>query len=392
MPLLILVVQAYLFAALLLVRFTKKRHLADLFLAIFILMNGHHCTSYIIGFMDWYDTYRNTKINYFLMNFGLALGPVLYFYIRSLTDIHFKFRKRDWWHFVPIFVVVLYKVVLWHYDSRQPGFEDVHNGVLMENFHRAFILTISEVAHLISKIIYFTLAIQLYMIYRKNIQAFFSNTFRVELNWMRNFLIAYMGLFAFGILMTIVNEFVELHWTQNWWTFFFTSVTMVYIGMMGYFTDLSKLYNLTFNAQGGKLKALKDQEQVLDHLDQSYTENEQNQIDEACMGTIRTYMDAHQPYLDAELTLSELARQVQLSPSQVSQAINTGFGMNFNEFINQYRVEAVKSILKKGEKSNLSMLGIAMECGFNSKATFNRTFKKFTQLTPSEYVASQKAI
>jgi len=245
---------------------------------------------------------------------------------------------------------------------------------------------------LISKIIYFTLAIQLYLTYRKHIQAFFSNTFRVELNWMRNFLIAYMSLFVFGIFMTIANEFIDLHWTQNWWTYFFTSVTMVYIGIMGYFTDLSKLYDLTFNAQGGKPKVAQAQATVLDALDQTYHSEDQNQIDPAWMQTIRAYMDEHQPYLDAELTLSELARQVDLSPSQVSQTINSGFQMNFNEFINQYRVEAVKSILKKGEKSNLSMLGIAMECGFNSKATFNRTFKKFTQLTPSEYLASQKAI
>ncbi|MEO0470134.1 MAG: helix-turn-helix domain-containing protein, partial [Bacteroidota bacterium] len=74
--------------------------------------------------------------------------------------------------------------------------------------------------------------------------------------------------------------------------------------------------------------------------------------------------------------------------NQLSQIINLGFGQNFNEFVNQYRIEAVKTQLQQGAQKQLSLLGVALECGFNSKATFNRTFKKLTQTTPSQYAAS----
>ena len=83
-----------------------------------------------------------------------------------------------------------------------------------------------------------------------------------------------------------------------------------------------------------------------------------------------------QPYLEPELTLSELAKQLNISTSKLSQTINNGLGKNFNDFINEYRVEAVKKMMLDEKKSNFSLLGIAQECGFNSKATFNRTFKK----------------
>ena len=96
-------------------------------------------------------------------------------------------------------------------------------------------------------------------------------------------------------------------------------------------------------------------------------------------------MDEDKPYLNPDLTLSELAKQLGISSNLLSQVINTCFGRNFNDFVNGYRVEAIKEKLQAGEQKTKSFLGIAFDCGFNSKATFNRTFKKFTQLSPSEF-------
>ena len=60
--------------------------------------------------------------------------------------------------------------------------------------------------------------------------------------------------------------------------------------------------------------------------------------------------------------------------------------MNFNDFINNYRVEDVKKAFDKGEHKKTTLLGIAFDCGFNSKATFNRAFKKNTGISPKEYL------
>jgi AraC-like DNA-binding protein len=77
---------------------------------------------------------------------------------------------------------------------------------------------------------------------------------------------------------------------------------------------------------------------------------------------------------------------MQSNVSVVSKMINQGFGQNFNDFINQFRIEAVKEKLQKGEHLQQTLLGIAFDCGFNSKATFNRSFKKITGQSPKEWI------
>jgi AraC-like DNA-binding protein len=87
--------------------------------------------------------------------------------------------------------------------------------------------------------------------------------------------------------------------------------------------------------------------------------------------------------------LPELARQMGYNTNQLSGVINKEMGKNFNELINQYRIETVKERLVDPAFAHLSILGIAFESGFNSKATFNRAFKHFTQQTPSEFLKKQ---
>ena len=95
-------------------------------------------------------------------------------------------------------------------------------------------------------------------------------------------------------------------------------------------------------------------------------------------------------YQDPELSLTQVAKQLHSNPSFISMLVNRGFAMNFNDFINQFRIEAVKEMLSEGKHKNQTLLGIAFDCGFNSKATFNRAFKKATGQNPKEYIAGIK--
>ena len=96
------------------------------------------------------------------------------------------------------------------------------------------------------------------------------------------------------------------------------------------------------------------------------------------------YMDSNKPYLKSDLKISELADSLTVPYYQLSQLINDEFLVNFYDFINKYRVEEAKKLLIE-DRNNYKILAIAYEVGFNSKATFNRVFKKFTDLTPSEF-------
>ena len=102
------------------------------------------------------------------------------------------------------------------------------------------------------------------------------------------------------------------------------------------------------------------------------------------------FLDFAKPFLNKNLTVGELAEALEMPTHQLSKLINNQLGQSFFEFINRYRVEEVKLRFFEPKFSNLTVLGIAMECGFNSKASFNRIFKQFTGLTPTEYIKEQK--
>ncbi len=374
MPLLVLVLQAYIFAGLLLHRYVKKKYVADLFLSLLIFALGHHCYAYIIGFMDWYDTYRTTKINYFFFDFSLGIGPLVYFYVKSITTPYFKFKRQDYWHFIPVVLFVVYGIFTGIYDAMQPGFDKVQNGYWEENINFKYVYPFVNVIEYYSLLLYYAFSIQRFIQYRKQLKHYFSNTYNLELNWLLSFLVVWTTLFLFHTTMEVINlAIMDLHWQQSYWNFIANALVGIFIGVKGYFTNVNQLYQITFEAKKDKVEAPK-------------TIENQNYMN-TWKGKIKSYMLHQKPHLNPDLTLSELAKQLNLGTKQLSQIINTAFNQNFKDFINSYRVEAVKTMLASDKQKELSLLGIAYECGFNSKATFNRTFKKFTNRTPSEFLA-----
>jgi adenylate cyclase len=91
-------------------------------------------------------------------------------------------------------------------------------------------------------------------------------------------------------------------------------------------------------------------------------------------------------YLDSGLSLRALADQIQIHPNQLSWLLNDSIGKSFNEFINSYRLEEFKQLAKDPKNAHITLLGLAYDCGFNSKTVFNTYFKKETGLTPKQFV------
>ena len=98
------------------------------------------------------------------------------------------------------------------------------------------------------------------------------------------------------------------------------------------------------------------------------------------------HISTNKPYLNPDLTLRDLAKQIDIHPNHLSWILNQSIGLNFNEFINQYRIEAFKSYAKAQENENLTIEGLAYESGFNSKTVFNTYFKRETGLTPKQFL------
>jgi len=105
---------------------------------------------------------------------------------------------------------------------------------------------------------------------------------------------------------------------------------------------------------------------------------------------LNSFMQETSLYRDKRLTKGQLAKQVGWTEIQLSNTLRDGLETNFNDFVNEFRVEEVKNRLKDPQSRDFTLIAIAEESGFNSKTSFYRTFKKFTDLTPSEYLEQNK--
>jgi AraC-like DNA-binding protein len=100
---------------------------------------------------------------------------------------------------------------------------------------------------------------------------------------------------------------------------------------------------------------------------------------------LRDYFHQQKPYLNPELTITEVASKLNVSVKYLSQVINESLGKNFYDFINSYRIEEAKQQLKNEAESRKTILEVLYESGFNSKSAFNSAFKKHTGFTPTEF-------
>lgn len=374
-PLLVLVLQGVLFAILLFAKYLKHRNPSHLILVLILLLVCYQQICYTVGFMGWYNEFRTTKINYWLMPISLALAPLLFFYVKSVTMSRFVFRKKDFLHFGLAFMLIGFRVFIYIYDSLQPGFHETQNGVLKIAADEAIVQPILVFLDFAVMLLYLAFTFQLFFNYRKKIQQYFSNTYKLELNWVLSFLIAFSVLFLYGTIQTLINiAITELSYTQEWWFNILMAIVTLYIGIRGYFTDTNKLNKLEFSFTPSPISIPQsDDKQVVSKLE---------------IDMVSAFMKDEKPYLNPDLNLSELADDLKMNRGQLSQVINSGFGQNFNDFVNNYRVNAIKEKLNEGSHKQLSLLGIAYDCGFNSKATFNRVFKKLTQTSPTEYLST----
>lgn len=377
-PLLIGLVQGMVFAGLLLRRSWRKDRHSDQLMAFLLVLCSAHIAQYMLGFGGWYDAHdaRSTFMFYFPFHNYLLLGPTIYFYFLSLTNHAFRFNKRDLLHFLPgilwisFFAVgFVYDVVYLHWlqGEELPDFFNTRGvfGIFMQGYIR----DIFSVLGLISFYAYLIFTVRLYRRYRLYIIDNFSDTEPIRHNWLRNLLYTLIGGLTVLWIFQILSVFIDFSYAQFWNSHLAVAIMIYVVAVSAYISTNQLPPQLAFEPSSTPNNS--SLPETLPDLDNWKIKLEQ-------------WMESEKPYLEPELTLSELAKQLQTNTSILSRLINQGFQQNFNDFINSYRVAAVKQRLEKGDHKRLTLLSIALDCGFNSKATFNRAFKKFTGKSPRE--------
>jgi AraC-like DNA-binding protein len=105
---------------------------------------------------------------------------------------------------------------------------------------------------------------------------------------------------------------------------------------------------------------------------------------------LRKSMEEDRIWLDTDLNLGKLAQYCGVAPKTLSIILNQHLGTSFTDYVNRYRVDAVKERIVQPESRQLTIAGLAYECGFNSLPTFQRAFKAVTGMSPKEYLINSE--
>ncbi len=349
----------------------KKKALHDKILICWLLYLSLYTGIYGLFYNELFTDFHLLSVSF--ISLLLLHGPFLFFYISALIDHKDRFRKEKLLHFIPFILFNLYIVIA----SFSPEISEQINLDHTESAHGApLLLNVFLLLTVISGPFYFIISILLLKKLDINIFNNFSTYENVNLDWLRRL------VYTFGLIWTVLMIFATIHHVFQMFSWIFcthglTLSLSAFIILIGYYGLKQKEIFIQYpnlNTEYVTEPKTKYAGMLL-----------KNEDIEQYVSKIRHFMAAEKPYLDADLTLPELANRLDIPSHHLSRVINEHFGINFFDFINQYRIEEVKARIDNPEYRNLSLLGIAFDSGFNTKSAFNRVFKKMTGFTPSEY-------
>ncbi len=361
--------------------YKEERH-SDLFLGFVVFFLAMTLQDYTFGFSG--INYLWEEMNGFPRYFSLAFAPTVWFYLRAQINRTFRFSGKDWIHFLPYFTYVAIGIFV--FLSGPTTVDAFQNGKYAIVF-----IVIERLAIWTSYIYYFSQSLKLYKSYRAWAENQFSNQETISFIWLRNFIYIIVIGEIFRWIWYWMDVALDLKFEEDWWWQLLTIMITLYVGIEGYAQQQPN--NLTFDPNHTTNKSsLPEIKHLITEPIQDETIKEEtplnNDIDYAPWEVkLLELMTNEKPYLDAELSLTDLAKKLKTNTRILSAVINQCFGKNFNDFVNEYRVTEFERLAKSKDYKNLTILAIAYDCGFNSKATFNRSVKKLRQVSPSELMS-----
>lgn len=294
----------------------------------------------------------------------LLLGPCLYFYIRSLTQVAQPGRLTFLLHWVPGSICFL--LSLFMYLPIQGGVTSYSN-LRAQAPELGFILW--HMPFVVSVLSYSAVSLRLLQRHRRQIREQFSSLKRINLTWL-SWLLVFLIVASLGLFVQSPEGMSKSVWQSAVYV-----LIIYYIGFMGI-------------RQPEIFQQHSDEETAGDYgspLQQVQSVDTKLPINSAeIWDSLKTLLDEKQPHRRPNINLARLADLLDVPPYQLSAVINHHGNCNFFDLINQLRVENAKLMLLD-ESCKLNILDIGLESGFNSKSTFYYQFKKSTGKTPSEF-------
>lgn len=288
---------------------------------------------------------------YYIFGILFSINPFYYLYTKSLTTNNYKLDYKILLHFIPSLVFQILSLLIF----------------LPENpllFSKELFQHIVAVSYTIQVFYYSLLMLLQLKKHNVNLKNYFSFSENINLNWLKLFIVIY-------ITITILDLFIFYSHNQSLRIYYYI-IMIFFFNFIGYFGEKQLIIypEQINNNDTNNLK--KDKTPI-------------NDTKKQLMLDIIALMDKKKLYLNKNLSIFDLSKELEINKTYISNVINDNFNENFNSFINKYRIQEAKRVIVDLNYANLTFEAIANKVGFNSKASFNSAFKKYTKMTPSEY-------
>ena len=295
------------------------------------------------------------------LNYSLALGPLLYLYVKKITSFNYHISKKDSIHFLPLIIELTIHFII----SRDAL---INNSIGIETDAYLKLMPIVQFLAIISIVIYSIYALKTIKTYHSWLNMNYSNNDAYSLRWLYRLLIIFAILWFLWTPYTIIDYVIfdfQLSISDYYPIYVLLSIVTIWISAEAFLRP--EIIFLEANKKDTINKEIPSEEVIQK------------------ASWLKEQMKTNLFYLNSELTLKSLADSLNIHPNILSKIINDGLNKNFSDFINEYRVNAIVDKLHSGNYDNITLLGISFECGFNSKTTFNRVFKNIKGITPLNY-------
>ncbi len=294
--------------------------------------------------------------------YQFAVGPLLYLYVKSIIDPDFKFTLKDLLHFVPFFFMHFYEFPEFILRSYMDYAAHSQGGHSFAGVAIRFLIW-----HL-QPLLYAAMLLHLLRRYGFYLKAKFTAQHKLNFTWMRNVFFTYAAVWS---LKAGVELF--LPYTIYSHKLYYIPASIILTAFHIYIIAYLGLNRSEIFPEDPKLPQRYKTSQLSQKKSKEYLQR------------LITNMETEKSFTDPKLTLPLLANRLSINSRYLSQVINENLGQNFYDFINGYRIAEAQKKLTDPDKDKYTIEAIAFEVGFNSKAAFYSTFKKQTNMTPSQY-------
>ncbi len=360
--------------------FTKRGNvLANRLLGVLLLVFSIR----LLGIVMFWTKFIIAFPHFSLIGFPLSylIGALLYFFVKYMLSGEQKLNWSFWLHLIPFLFVLLYMMPYYVLNAEIKswiieGFYKMDPAIGSSNIPAVrMAITLLQFPHVL---LYTFLSMRLLNKFTQDRYQSERTSKQNQLKWLKRLVIGFGILFSSWLLYNILIIFGTAYQMEI--DRIITIAMTVFIYAIGYF---SFMYPDIY------------MELIPRYTVKYETSTLSEEIVEDTLNKLEAAMTHEKLYRNNRLRLADLARALDISAHQLSQIINERLNRNFFDLVNGYRIEEAKKILSDPENRKLTLLGVAYEVGFNNKTSFNNYFKRYTGLTPSQFVkqtseASQK--